>query len=98
MRFDPIPGTPRRGLVEYRESELIGPGFRSVNDVRLNPGQRVYITYNGRENSGDVMEHDEENDEVNIKIHSSAFNEVSLALLYKWFLFYFAAFRPFSLS
>ena len=75
-----MPGTPRRGLVEYRDSELIGPGFRSLTDVKLNPGQKVYITYNGRENSGDVIEHDDENDEVNIKIHCSAFNEVSSAL------------------
>ena len=77
VRFDPSPGGARRGLVEYRESELIGPGFRSVSDLKLNPGQKVYITHNGRENSGDVLEHDVKNDEVTIKIHTSAFNEAS---------------------
>ena len=76
-----MPGTPRRGLTEYRDSELIGAGFRSLSDVRLNPGQKVYITHNGREHSGDVIEHDDENDEVNINVHSSAFNEVSSTLL-----------------
>lgn len=34
---------------EYRAGELIGPGFGSVAQAKLTAGQRVFITYNGRE-------------------------------------------------
>ena len=55
-------------IKEFLESDLIGPGFRSIMGVKLQPGQRVYLTYNGRETSGDVLLHDVENDEVLVKI------------------------------
>lgn len=55
-------------IKEFLESDLIGPGFRSIMGVKLQPGQRVYLTYNGRETSGDVLLHDMENDEVLVKI------------------------------
>ncbi|KAI9581164.1 hypothetical protein GQX74_014996 [Glossina fuscipes] len=55
-------------IKEFGESELIGPGFRSIIGVHLQPGQRVYVTYNGRETSGDIIQHDAVKDEVIIKI------------------------------
>lgn len=70
MRFDPKEDLGRLGLSrEFRESELIGPGFRSIMDVKLNPGQKVFLTYNGRESSGEVMSHDETKDEVSVQIY-----------------------------
>ncbi|XP_037925234.1 zinc finger protein 704 isoform X2 [Hermetia illucens] len=53
---------------EFQEHELIGPGFRSIIGVQLHPGQRVFLTHNGREVSGDVLTHDAEKDEVAVKI------------------------------
>ncbi|KAL7727025.1 hypothetical protein ACLKA6_012408 [Drosophila palustris] len=53
---------------EFRESDLIGPGFRSIMSIQLQPGQRIFLTYNGREQSGDVVQHDVNKDEVVVKI------------------------------
>ncbi|KAH8417940.1 hypothetical protein KR222_008731, partial [Zaprionus bogoriensis] len=53
---------------EFRESDLIGPGFRSITSIQLQPGQRIFLTYNGREQSGDVVSHDVAKDEVVVKI------------------------------
>ncbi|KAH8311128.1 hypothetical protein KR044_004507 [Drosophila immigrans] len=53
---------------EFRESDLIGPGFRSIISIQLQPGQRIFLTYNGREQSGDVVQHDVTKDEVVVKI------------------------------
>lgn len=61
---------------EFRESDLIGPGFRSITSIQLRPGQRIFITYNGREQSGDVVSHDVDRDEVVVKINTIG-NEVS---------------------
>ncbi|XP_053600784.1 zinc finger protein 395 [Plodia interpunctella] len=57
---------------EYRDVELIGPGFRGMAGVRLRPGQRVYLTYNGREVRADVVSHDHHSDEVNVQVHAPA--------------------------
>lgn len=54
---------------EFRDTELIGPGFRNIMDVKLNPGQKVFLTYNGRESSGEVISHDETKDEVSVQIY-----------------------------
>lgn len=62
---------------EFRESDLIGPGFRSITSIQLQPGQRIFLTYNGREQSGDVVSHDVDKDEVVVKINTIG-NEVSL--------------------
>lgn len=64
---------------EFRESDLIGPGFRSITSIQLQPGQRIFLTYNGREQSGDVVSHDVDKDEVVVKITTIG-NEVSLQL------------------
>lgn len=79
VRFDPNPafGNQRRGINEFSCSELIGDGFASISDVKLKPGQKVYITHNGRESFGTVTEHDVKLDEVEIEIAAAA-NEVSL--------------------
>lgn len=60
----------RLGLArEFRDTELIGPGFRNILDVKLNPGQKIFLTYNGRESSGEVISHDETKDEVSVQIY-----------------------------
>ncbi|CAG9782951.1 unnamed protein product [Diatraea saccharalis] len=55
---------------EYRDAELIGPGFRGMTGVRLQPGQRVYLTYNGREVRADVQTHDHISDELRVLVHA----------------------------
>lgn len=59
------------GSNEYLGSELIGPGFQSVMNVNLAPGQRIYITYNGRESSAEVLSYDCTKDEVCVRIPGS---------------------------
>uniref|UniRef100_A0A6P4FJV3 Zinc finger protein 395 isoform X2 n=1 Tax=Drosophila rhopaloa TaxID=1041015 RepID=A0A6P4FJV3_DRORH len=69
VHHSPAQALRRSAMIkEFRESDLIGPGFRSIMDTELQPGQRVYFTYNGREQSGDVVEHDATKDEVTVKI------------------------------
>ncbi|XP_054159207.1 zinc finger protein 704-like [Oppia nitens] len=58
----------RRVLLDFRANQLIGSGFQPITAVTLKAGQKVYITYNGREVSAAVDSHDP----------SSAANEVSL--------------------
>ncbi|XP_050443437.1 zinc finger protein 395 [Adelges cooleyi] len=64
IRFDN--GTT--GRREYRATELVGPGFQTLSDLRLMAGQRVYITFNGREISGDVVVHRPDTEEVRVAI------------------------------
>ncbi|CAB0019947.1 unnamed protein product, partial [Nesidiocoris tenuis] len=68
VRFDPVPSAPPFKR-EYRDAELIGPGFRTMaSGVVLLPGQKVFITYNGREVAGSVINHQIEQDEIQISI------------------------------
>ncbi|CAG0890365.1 unnamed protein product [Cyprideis torosa] len=53
---------------EFKETEMVGPGFRPVSSVKLRAGQLVYITYNGREVSGVVVHHRPQIDEVVVSI------------------------------
>lgn len=69
---------------EFSESELIGPGFCTLEGKQLLCGQRVFITHNGRETSGDVKSHDREKDEVIVVIKFA--NEVCV-FLYVFLLF-----------
>lgn len=56
VRFDSS-SPPRRVLPrEFRDSEIVGPGFRSVTGVKLRSGQKVFLTFNGREVAGSVLE------------------------------------------
>lgn len=57
---------------EYRDAELIGPGFRGMTGVRLRPGQRVFLTHNGREVRADVQHHNYDTDELHVQIHAPA--------------------------
>ncbi|VVC97185.1 unnamed protein product [Leptidea sinapis] len=57
---------------EYRDVELIGPGFRGMTGVCLKAGQRVFLTYNGREVRADVIEHNHETDELRVQVHAPA--------------------------
>ncbi|XP_077519627.1 glucose transporter 4 enhancer factor isoform X2 [Amblyomma americanum] len=59
---------------EYRGEELIGPGFQTIAGLTLKSGQRVYVTFNGREVSGVVQEHDEARDDVLISVQPSQHN------------------------
>lgn len=68
VRFDPRQGNLGRTTAEFRESDLIGPGFRSVVGIELVAGQKCYVTYNGREVAGDVRKHHLDTDEVIIRI------------------------------
>jgi len=79
VRFDAAAVTKQQRIMfrrEFRESELIGPGFRSVSGCHLQPGQRVYLTFNGREVAGEVRSHNQETDEVAVVI-TPAGHEVS---------------------
>lgn len=96
IMLSPAQSVRRNALTkEFRESELIGPGFRSIMGVQLHPGQRVFLTYNGRETSGEVINHDLQRDEVIVKITPIGY-EVSTMLKYKYkfivylfFIFFF---------
>lgn len=73
------PGVPQNR--EFRDVDLIGPGFRNILDCTLKRGQKVFVTHNGRECNAEVVEHDIVRDEVTIKIVALG-HEVSFG----WFL------------
>lgn len=78
--ISPAQALRRNAMIkEFRESDLIGPGFRSILGIQLQPSQRVFLTHNGRETSGDVIAHDVEKDEVVVKITTIG-TEVSSAI------------------
>lgn len=63
---------------EFSESELVGPGFGNVSSLKLRSGQKVFVTNNGREVSGNVVYHRPQIDEVLINIPpTDGSNEVS---------------------
>ncbi len=69
VRFD-----NSRKVSEFRESELIGPGFSDVTSVgTLRSGQRIYVTYAGRELEGTVLQHDVRADIVSVSLSVSFF-------------------------
>lgn len=69
VRFDSVPGgRPPSPSTEYSDRDLIGPGFGSVTSARLVSGQKVYLTYNGREIHAEVTQHREHLDEVDVVI------------------------------
>lgn len=55
-------------IAEYNPADLVGPGFKSVLDVVLQRGQRVFVTHNGREVKGVINEHRADTDEVELTI------------------------------
>lgn len=61
----------RQQLREYSEVDLIGPGFQSTAGLTLQPGQKVYVTFTGREVAGHVTKHRPDVDEVHITLQVS---------------------------
>lgn len=57
-----------RRVREFRESEIIGPGFQTVTSSKLRAGQVVYITYQNREVQGAVLHHRPNLDQVHIQL------------------------------
>ncbi|XP_067844351.1 zinc finger protein 395-like [Heptranchias perlo] len=53
---------------EYSEDSIIGPGFQTLNRFKLYPGQRVFLTHNGREFAGRVEQHNHVDNEVRIQV------------------------------
>lgn len=68
VRFDSRQGNLGRTTAEFRETDLIGPGFRSMAGIELVPTQKVFVTYNGREVCGEALNHNVVDDEVIIRI------------------------------
>jgi hypothetical protein len=62
-----------RKVLEFSESEIIGPGFQNVSTSKLRPGQIVYITYCNREVQGSVICHRPTVDQVIIRVLVSFF-------------------------
>lgn len=81
VRFD-----DSRAVSVYADSELIGPGFQSLQSAILQAGQKVFLTFNGREVTGEVRLHDTAADEVEVVIcppgHEVSFNH-SFVQLFK---------------
>lgn len=68
----------RQLLREYSEVDLIGPGFQNTSGITLKPGQRVYVTFTGREVAGHVTKHRPDVDEVHITLQGSNSNTVEI--------------------
>lgn len=87
--MEPIGGQPHTGrqqpqLREYSEVDLIGPGFQSTAGLTLQPGQKVFVTFTGREVAGHVTKHRPDVDEVHISLQAS--NAVILIYFFLLFL------------
>ncbi|KAJ8679770.1 hypothetical protein QAD02_015557 [Eretmocerus hayati] len=87
VRFDPVPasycqGKPPDNKAEYSDRDLIGPGFGSVTSAKLLSGQRVFLTYNGREIQAEVVQHREHLDEVEVIFAAPSGQEVSFNILF----------------
>ena len=52
----------------FRDRDIIGPGFQPVTAVTLRPGQKVFLTHQGREVKGVVKRHNSDSDEVSIEL------------------------------
>lgn len=46
------------------ETDIIGPGFQTINTATLKKGQKVFITHSGREIFGTVIKHNKPEDSV----------------------------------
>lgn len=53
---------------EFREADIIGPGFQSVTSSKLRAGQIVYVTHCNREMQGSVLHHRPNIDQVIIQL------------------------------
>lgn len=66
---------------EFYGSEIIGPGFQSLSNFRLSSGQKVYLTYNGREISGHIVHHNTLVDEVTVSINPPGYEVSDIKLI-----------------
>lgn len=73
-------GSGRQQLREYSEVDLIGPGFQTTAGLTLQSGQKVYVTFTGREVAGYVTKHRPDVDEVHITLQVS--NSVIIKYLF----------------
>ena len=63
-------------VFEFSKKDIVGHGFRSVADMQLMPGQRVFVTHNQREMQGRVVRHDFDSQDVLLTVN----NEVRLVM------------------
>lgn len=96
VRFDAVPGgkTPTPNT-EYSDRDLIGPGFGSVTSAHLVSGQKVYLTYNGREINAEVTYHREHLDEVEV-VFAPTGQEVRPFPIIYFFNFYYHKYHIFA--
>ena len=72
--YNGFENTKIRAVEDFTEYHLIGagfqslPGYHALTGASLQPGQKLYLTYNGREVSGIVLNHKAEEDEVIVQI------------------------------
>ena len=64
VRFD----DDQSKVSEFLETNLIGPGFKSVTNAHLQAGQLVYVTHCQREMAGRVVRHDFDSQDVIITL------------------------------
>ena len=64
VRFDDNP----LNVSEFLDTDLIGPGFKSMTYARLQAGQLVYVTHCQREMAGRVVRHDFDSQDVIITL------------------------------
>lgn len=62
---------------EFRSKDLVGPGFQNVTCVKLCEGQKVFVTFNGREVTGRVVSHSPPIDEVFLVVDPSQNSHVT---------------------
>lgn len=65
-------------IKEVRAHEIIGPGFQTLSSVSLKNGQKLYLTLNGREVPGIVVNHDKLNDVVLIYVKMTSGEELEI--------------------
>ena len=59
-------------VLDFKAHDLIGPGFQTISNMVLNKGQKVFITYNGREVAAIVDLHHMATDDVFLTVDLSS--------------------------
>lgn len=65
-------------IKEVRVNEIIGPGFQTLSSSNLKHGQKLFLTLNGREVPGIVVNHDKISDVVLINVKMSNGEEMEI--------------------
>lgn len=63
---------------EVRANDIVGSGFQTISSVDLKHGQKLYLTLNGREVPGVVIDHDRERDIVIVNVKMSNGEEIEM--------------------